>query len=58
MNISEQQVLDALKQITYPGEAEDIVASGMVQNDIEIEGERVSFSIRFKKARDPLQIGT
>lgn len=51
--ITEQNILDALKAITYPGENENIVSSGMVQNDIKIEGNKVSFSIRFRKAKDP-----
>lgn len=51
--ITEQAILDALKTIKYPGEEENIVASGMVQNDIVIEGRKVSFSIKFKKAKDP-----
>ena len=52
--IEEQDILDALKTVRYPGEELDIVASGMVQNDIQIDGKRVSFSIRFQKPRDPL----
>lgn len=51
--ITEQAILNALMTIKYPGEEEDIVASGMVQNDIKIEDRKVSFSIRFKKAKDP-----
>ena len=51
--ITEQNILDALKAIKYPGDSENIVSSGMVQNDIKIEDNKVSFSIRFKKAKDP-----
>lgn len=46
-------LLDALKHVRYPGTGEDIVSSGMVQDDIRIEGMKVSFSIRFPKANDP-----
>lgn len=46
-------ILDALKHVRYPGTGEDIVSSGMVQDDIRIEGMKVSFSIRFPKANDP-----
>lgn len=48
-----QLILDALKSVRYPGEQENIVSSGMVQDDIRIDGNKVSFSIRFHKARDP-----
>lgn len=50
-----EQVLQALKHVTYPGAEHDIVSSGMVQDDVAVEGNRVSFSLRFQKARDPFQ---
>ncbi|KGN98457.1 sodium:proton antiporter [Porphyromonas gingivicanis] len=46
-------ILEALKHVRYPGTGEDIVSSGMVQDDIRIEGMKVSFSIRFPKSNDP-----
>lgn len=51
--ITEQSILDALKNVRYPGEEGNIVSAGMVQDDIKIEGNKVSFSIKFKKAKDP-----
>lgn len=52
--IQERQILEALKQVKYPGEEQNIVSSGRVQDDIKVDNEgRVSFSIRFKKAKDP-----
>lgn len=51
--ITEQAILNALMNIRYPGEEDNIVSSGMVQDDIRIDGNKVSFSIRFKKAKDP-----
>lgn len=48
-----QLILDALKSVRYPGEKGNIVSSGMVQDDIRIDGNKVSFSIRFRKERDP-----
>lgn len=51
--VTEQAILEALKKIKYPGKEENIVASGMVQGDIDIQGNEVGFSIRFEKARDP-----
>lgn len=46
-------IRDALKSVHYPGEQENIVDSGMVQDNIRIEEGKVSFSILFKKSRDP-----
>lgn len=53
MTIYPQIILDALVHIRYPGTGKDIVSSGMVQNDIQIEGNKVSFSILFEKPNDP-----
>lgn len=46
-------ILDVLKQVRYPGNSTDIVSAGMVEDDIRIEGNKVSFSIRFPKVNDP-----
>lgn len=46
-------ILDALEHVRYPGTGKDIVSSGMVQDDIRIEGKKVSFSIMFEKPNDP-----
>lgn len=48
-----QLIIDALKVVRYPGKEEDIVTCGMVQDDIRIDGNKVSFSILFQKVRDP-----
>ena len=48
-----QLIIDALKSVRYPGEEGNIVSSGMLQDDIRISGNSVTFSIRFKKAKDP-----
>ena len=53
MTIYPQLILDALVHVRYPGNGKDIVSSGMVQNNIQIEGKKVSFSILFEKANDP-----
>lgn len=53
MKLTHQAVLEALKTVRYPGSREDIVSSGMVQDDIRIEGNKLSFTIAFPKARDP-----
>lgn len=46
-------ILDALRNVRYPGNPDDIVTAGMVEDDIRIDGNKVSFSIRFPKANDP-----
>lgn len=53
MTIIKQQVLDALLHVRYPGTGKDIVTTGMVQDNIQIEGNKVSFSIFFEKPNDP-----
>lgn len=46
-------ILDILRNVRYPGTGEDIVAAGMVDEDIRIAGREVSFSILFPKVNDP-----
>jgi len=53
MNLYPSLVLEALAHVRYPGTGKDIVSSGMVQDDVRIEGNKVSFSIIFEKQNDP-----
>lgn len=46
-------ILDALRNVRYPATGRDIVESGMVADDIRIEGPKVSFSLIFDKPTDP-----
>lgn len=46
-------ILDALRSVRYPGNGKDIVANEMVEDDIRIEGRKVSFSLIFEKPTDP-----
>ena len=48
-----QLILDALANVRYPGTGKDIISSGMVADDIRIDGNKVSFSIIFDKPTDP-----
>lgn len=48
-----QLVLDALTHVRYPGTGKDIVSSGMVKDNIRIDGNHISFSIIFDKPNDP-----
>lgn len=53
MAIYPQLIIDALKNVRYPGTGQDIVSAGMVADDIRIEGMKVSFSLITEKAHDP-----
>ena len=46
-------ILDALKNVRYPGNGKNIVALGMIADDIRIDGNKVSFRINFDKPTDP-----
>lgn len=48
-----QQIIDALRHVRYPGTGEDLVQSGMLEDDIRISGFEVSFSLIFPKDNDP-----
>ena len=48
-----QQIIDALRNVKYPGTGKDLVESGMLEDDIRISGFEVSFSLVFKKDTDP-----
>jgi len=53
MAIYPQLILDALSKVRYPGTGKDIVSSGMVEDDLRIDGMNVSFSMKFEKPTDP-----
>ncbi|MDR0332241.1 MAG: Mrp/NBP35 family ATP-binding protein [Dysgonamonadaceae bacterium] len=53
MAIYPQLILDALKTVRYPGTGQDIVSAGMVEDDIRIDGMKVTFSLITQKANDP-----
>ena len=46
-------ILEALKNVKYPGNGKNIVELGMVEDDIRIDGNKVSFSLIFEKPTDP-----
>ncbi len=48
-----RQILDALATVRYPGTGKNIVESDMVEDDIRISGNTVSFSLRFDKPTNP-----
>lgn len=53
MAIYPQLIIDALKNVRYPGTGQDIVSAGMVEDDIRIDGMKVSFSLITEKVNDP-----
>lgn len=53
MTLYPQLILDALVHVRYPGNGKDIVSSGILQDNIRIEGNKVSFSLVFDKPNDP-----
>lgn len=53
MSIYPKLILDALSTVRYPGTGKNIVEADMVEDDIRIEGSKVSFSLIFDKPTDP-----
>ncbi len=53
MTIYPKLILDALSNVRYPGSGKNIVEAGMVDDNIRIEGNKVSFSLIFEKPTDP-----
>lgn len=54
-NIYPKLVTEALGHVKYPGNGKDIVSLNMVEDDIRIEGRKISFSLVFEKANDPFR---
>ena len=53
MKISEGQVLEALRKVKYPGKDQDIVSMNLV-SEIQIEGNKLAFSLTFERSNDPV----
>lgn len=53
MTIYPKLILDALRNVRYPGTGQDIVEMGIVSDDIHINGMKVSFAMTFEKPNDP-----
>lgn len=53
MTLYPNLILDALKTVRYPGNGKSIVDLGMVEDDLRIDGNKVSFSIIFDRPTDP-----
>lgn len=46
-------ILEALSKVRYPGSGKNLVEAGMVEDDIRIDGLKVSFSLLFDKPNSP-----
>lgn len=46
-------ITEALQEVRYPGTGKDIVSMEMLEDDIRINGNSVSFSLIFEKPTDP-----
>ena len=53
MQLYPKLILEALAQVRYPGTGKNLVEAEMVEDDLRIDGMRVSFSIVFPKLPDP-----
>lgn len=53
MTLYPNLILDALKNVKYPGNGKSVVENNMVEDDIRIDGNKVSFSLIFEKPTDP-----
>ncbi|MDE7180134.1 MAG: Mrp/NBP35 family ATP-binding protein, partial [Muribaculaceae bacterium] len=53
MTLYPNLILDVLKSVRYPGNGKNLVENEMVEDDIRIDGNKVSFSLIFDKPTDP-----
>lgn len=53
MTLYPNLILQALSTVRYPGTGKNIVEAGMVEDNIRIDGMKVSFSLIFEKPTDP-----
>lgn len=50
-----QLIFDALKTVRYPGNGKNLIEAEMLEDDLRIDGLKVSFSIIFPKPTDPFR---
>ena len=53
MTLYPKLIMDALAKVRYPGTGKALVTMGMVEDNIRIDGNKVSFSLLFEKPNDP-----
>ncbi|WP_066633598.1 Mrp/NBP35 family ATP-binding protein [Labilibacter marinus] len=54
MSFYPQLVIDALKHVRHPGKGKDIVSLEMLEDDVKIDGKKISFSLLFDRPNDPM----
>lgn len=55
MQLYPSLITDALATVRYPGSGKNLVEAGMIEDDIRIDGDSVSFTIIFDKPTDPFR---
>lgn len=53
MQLYPSLITEALSTVRYPGTGKNLVEAGMVEDDIRIDGDSVSFTLIFDKPTDP-----
>lgn len=53
MTLYPKLILDALATVRYPGTGKNLIEAGMIDDDMRIDGMKVSFSLIFNKPTDP-----
>jgi ATP-binding protein involved in chromosome partitioning len=53
MALNPQKIQEALTKVRYPGTGKNLLEAGMVEDDLHIDGLKVSFSLQFEKPNDP-----
>lgn len=53
MTLYPKLITDALANVRYPGTGKNLVEAGMVEDNLRIDGNKVSFSLIFPKQTDP-----
>lgn len=53
MKLYPNLILEALAKVRYPGSGKNLIEAGMVEDNIRIEGMKVSFSLLFEKSNAP-----
>ena len=55
MTLYPKLIFDALQTVRYPGNGKNLIEAEMIEDDLRIDGMKVSFSIIFEKAADPFR---
>ena len=53
MTLYPKLITDALATVRYPGNGKNLIEAEMMEDDLRIDGMKVSFSLIFEKSTDP-----